>query len=57
MTRACAYAWRTEADQRGEVMFRDEFVDIAGPAGAIALNGIVWAAVLLARSVGPSLFG
>jgi hypothetical protein len=38
-------------------MFQDEFVDIAGPAGAIALNGIVWAAVLLARSVGPSLLG
>jgi hypothetical protein len=38
-------------------MIRDELVDLAGPAGAIALNGLVWTAVLLARSIGPSLLG
>ncbi len=38
-------------------MDRDDLVDLAGPAAAIALNGLIWAAVLLIRVVGPSLVG
>ncbi len=38
-------------------MNRNDLVDIAAPTAAIALSCFVWAAVLLARAVGPSLVG